>query len=44
VNQVRPKKTFLTHMGHELDYIKWSKKLPRGIQPAYDGLKIRTKA
>jgi phosphoribosyl 1,2-cyclic phosphate phosphodiesterase len=43
-NQLRPRRTYLTHMGHEFDYTKWSKKLPRGVQLAYDGLKIRTKA
>jgi phosphoribosyl 1,2-cyclic phosphate phosphodiesterase len=41
VEQVRPKKTFLTHMGHDFEFVKWSKKLPRGVQLAYDGLRIR---
>jgi len=46
VSLLKPKKTFLTHMGHEFDYAKWmsakTKKLPRGVALAYDGLKIKT--
>jgi phosphoribosyl 1,2-cyclic phosphate phosphodiesterase len=42
VEKIRPQKTFLTHMGHDFDYTKWSKKLPRGVFLAYDGLKIRS--
>ena len=41
VSQLRPKKTFLTHMGHDFEYTKWNKKLPKGVALAYDGLKIR---
>lgn len=43
VSQVRPKKTYLTHLGHDFDYAKWSRpgKLPNGVHLAYDGLKIR---
>lgn len=41
VAQVRPKRTFFTHMGHEVDALKLGKKLPRGVAFAYDGLKIQ---
>jgi phosphoribosyl 1,2-cyclic phosphate phosphodiesterase len=41
VSQVRPKKTYLTHLGHDFDYAKWMKKLPKGVTLAYDGLKIK---
>ena len=41
VSELRPKKTFLTHLGHDFDYTKSAKKLPRGVKFAYDGLKIR---
>lgn len=47
VSQVRPRRTFLTHLNHEFDYPKWGstssslKKLPKGVFLAYDGLKIR---
>ncbi len=40
VSQVKPKKTYLTHLGHDFDYAEWTKKLPRGVALAYDGLKI----
>ena len=40
VSQLRPKKTFLTHLGHEFGHKEWSKKLPKGVALAYDGLKI----
>lgn len=43
VNQLRPRRTYLTHMGHDFEYAGWSKKLPRGVHLAYDGLKIRQK-
>ena len=42
ISQLKPKRTFLTHMGHDFGYKQWLKKLPKGITLAYDGLKIRT--
>ncbi|OFZ54546.1 MAG: hypothetical protein A2428_13185 [Bdellovibrionales bacterium RIFOXYC1_FULL_54_43] len=41
ITQVRPGKTYLTHLGHDFDYAKWAKRLPKGVALAYDGLKIR---
>lgn len=40
VEEIRPKRTFLTHLGHDFDYKRYSKKLPKGVFLAYDGLKI----
>lgn len=40
LEQVRPKKAYLTHLSHEFDYPKWSKRLPKGVALAYDGLRI----
>lgn len=42
VSQLRPKKTVLTHLGHDFDYASWTKpgKLPRGVTLAYDGMKL----
>jgi len=37
---LKPKKTYLTHLGHEFDYTKDLKKLPKGVHFAYDGLII----
>lgn len=42
VKEVKPKKTYLTHLSHDFDYAKT--KLPRGVKLAYDGLKIRLAA
>ena len=43
VAELSPKKTFLTHLGHDLDYVEWvaRRKLPKGVSFAYDGLKIK---
>lgn len=41
IEQIKPQKAYLTHLGHEFDYENWMKKLPRGVGLAYDGLKIR---
>ena len=38
VNQIKPKKTILTNLNYELDYIELIKKLPKNIVPAYDGM------
>ena len=37
---LKPKKTILTNLKHELDYYYLKKILPRDVVPAYDGLKI----
>lgn len=43
VEKLRPKKTYLTHLGHEFEHVAWSKKLPKGVSLAYDGLKLNMK-
>lgn len=40
IDQVKPKKAYLTHMNHTLDYESLRKELPSYIEPAYDGLEI----
>ena len=37
---LRPKKTILTNLHHDLDYDYLIKKLPKNVVPAFDGLKI----
>ena len=37
---LKPKKTILTNLHHDLDYNYLLKKLPKDVIPAYDGLKI----
>lgn len=41
IAQVKPKKAFLTHLTHDFEYASWNKKLPKGVQLAYDGLRIK---
>lgn len=37
VEQVRPRKTVLTHMNHTLDYRRLQEMLPAGVVPGFDG-------
>lgn len=39
--RIGAKKTVFTHMGYELEYEAFKKSLPRGIVPAYDGMRLR---
>lgn len=41
VRELRPRRVVFTHLGHDFDYATWSKKLPKGIALAYDGMRIR---
>ncbi|MGK5089363.1 MBL fold metallo-hydrolase [Bdellovibrionota bacterium FG-2] len=38
ISIIKPKKAFLTHLGHDFDHKSWNTKLPQGVQLAYDGL------
>ena len=38
VKIIKPKKTILTNLNNEIDYLQIQKKLPKGIVPAYDGM------
>ena len=39
-NCLRPKKTILTNLHHDLDYRLLLRKLPKNVLPAYDGLSL----
>lgn len=46
ITQVKPRKTVLTHLGHDFEYGEWTKrgpnaKLPRNVTLAYDGMRIQ---
>lgn len=43
IRDLKPRKTYLTHLGHDFDYPKVSKQLPKGVFLAYDGLKLTTR-
>jgi phosphoribosyl 1,2-cyclic phosphate phosphodiesterase len=38
VEQLRPRRTILTHMGTEMDWAWMQAHLPEGVEPGYDGL------
>ena len=38
VKIIKPKKTILTNMNNEIDYVKIKKHLPKNVVPAYDGM------
>jgi phosphoribosyl 1,2-cyclic phosphate phosphodiesterase len=40
VEQVRPKQTYFTHVNHDLDYTETNRRLPDGVELAYDGQRI----
>ena len=40
VGRLAPRRTFLIHMGHEIEHGELEKSLPPGVSPAYDGLEI----
>lgn len=39
-NQLRPKRTFLTHFNHDISHAQLAGELPDGVAPAYDGLTV----
>lgn len=41
--QIGARKTYLTHLSHDFDYASVSKKLPKGVFLAYDGLTLQTR-
>lgn len=42
IRQLRPKRAYLTHMNHTMDYETLCARLPAGVMPAFDGLVIET--
>ena len=40
IERLRPKRAYLTHLSHRLDYTETNRKLPPGVELAYDGLQI----
>ena len=38
IAELRPRRAVLTHMNHELDYWDLRRRLPAGVEPAYDGM------
>jgi len=40
VNRLKPKRTFFTHISHDLPHDETNRQLPAGVRLAYDGLKL----
>jgi len=40
-SKIAAEKTYLTHLGHDFDYRKTNRMLPKGVELAYDGLNIK---
>ena len=40
IAKIGPRRTYLIHMCHDFTHEEWLKKLPKGVEPAYDGLEI----
>jgi phosphoribosyl 1,2-cyclic phosphate phosphodiesterase len=38
--RLKPRRTILTHMSHDLDYDRLSAELPRGVEPGFDGQRV----
>ncbi|MGI9506164.1 MAG: MBL fold metallo-hydrolase, partial [Geminicoccaceae bacterium] len=38
VERLKPKRTILTHMSHELEFSDLAGRLPEGVEPAVDGM------
>jgi phosphoribosyl 1,2-cyclic phosphate phosphodiesterase len=40
IEELKPRKAFLTHLSHDYDYWETNKNLPAGTELSYDGLRI----
>jgi phosphoribosyl 1,2-cyclic phosphate phosphodiesterase len=41
IERLRPRRTVLVHMGHEVRFAEWIPRLPTGVTMAVDGLRLR---
>ena len=42
IAQLTPRRTLLTHIAHEIGHAECTARLPKGVEIAYDGLRVRT--
>ena len=40
IGRIAPKRAYLIHMCHDFTHEEWLRKLPAGVEPAYDGLEL----
>ena len=41
IERVKPERAVLTHMSHQFDYEALKAGLPRGVEPGYDGMRLK---
>jgi phosphoribosyl 1,2-cyclic phosphate phosphodiesterase len=41
IEELKPRRTFLTHIAHDVKHERDSPRLPAGVQWAYDGLEVQ---
>jgi phosphoribosyl 1,2-cyclic phosphate phosphodiesterase len=41
IRRVKPRRAYFTHMAHTMEYDELMRTLPKGIEPAYDGLSFK---
>lgn len=41
IRELRPRRSYLTHLTHDLDHVRTNRVLPPGVELAYDGLCLR---
>lgn len=41
IGRIAPRRAYLIHMCHDFTHEEWLRKLPKGVEPAYDGLEIQ---
>jgi phosphoribosyl 1,2-cyclic phosphate phosphodiesterase len=44
IAEIKPRRAVLTHMNHEFDYWDLKRRLPDGVEPAYDGMVLEIPA
>ncbi len=44
IERVKPRRAILTNMHIDLDYAELARRLPPGVEPAYDGLRIKVES
>jgi phosphoribosyl 1,2-cyclic phosphate phosphodiesterase len=40
ISELKPRRTYLTHLAHDIKHARDSKVLPEGVEFAYDGLQV----
>ena len=40
IERIAPRRAYLIHMCHDFTHEEWLKKLPKGVEPTYDGLEL----